>query len=189
MVAISGIDGGSVGDDRAGSAVPAAATSRLDVVALHREHFVHLTRLAAMLVGDRETAEDVVQDVFAAMQGRWRMFTSTEQALRYVRSSVINRARTVLRRRRTAARYRPDRPVDEAPAEQAALDRLRDGAVRQALEKLPLRQREIVLLRYLEELSIAETARVLGISSGAVKSSAGRAMRSLATMLGEDHDH
>lgn len=184
MTAIVGPDGDPV-DDRSD---PAVAVARcVDVATLHRDHFWHLTRLAAMLVGDRETAEDIVQDVFAAMQGRWRRFTDTERALRYVRASVINGSRSALRRRRTAARYRPGPPPDEAPAEQLALDRLRNNSVRHALASLPPRQREVILLRYLEDLSVAETARVLGISSGAVKSSTGRALQSLATILGADH--
>lgn len=188
MAAIYGTDGRPVGD-QPDPAVLATSASVVDATALHRKHFVHLTRMAAMLVGDRETAEDIVQDVFVAMQGRWRRFPDTDRALRYLRASVINGARTALRRRRTAMRYRPGPPPNEEPAERLALAHLRDGAVRDALARLPSRQREIILLRYLEDLSVAETARVLGISSGAVKSSAGRAMHSLASMLGADHDH
>lgn len=192
MAAIYGTDGEPADEGRM-PLVPARdgpdAVAQLDIAALHREHFWQLTRLAAMLVGDRETAEDVVQDVFVAMQGRWRRFADSERALRYLRVSVVNGARTVLRRRRTAAKYRPGPPADETPAEQQALARLRDGSVREALTQLLSRQREIILLRYLEGLSVAETARVLGISSGAVTSSAGRAMHSLAAMLGAHHDH
>jgi RNA polymerase sigma-70 factor (sigma-E family) len=188
VAAIYGSDGELVGD-RPDPAALAAAAPAVDVAALHREHFLHLTRLAAMLVGDRQTAEDIVQDVFAAMQGRWRRFSEPDRALRYLRASVINGARTALRRRRTAVRYQPDPPPDEAPADELALAHLRDRSVRDALARLPSRQQEVILLRYLEDLSVADTARALGISSGAVKSSAGRAMRSLAAMLGADHDH
>lgn len=143
-----------------------------DAVALYREHFLHLTRLAAMLVGDRESAEDVVQDVFERMHQR--RLSDPQRASRYLRVAVINGARSVLRRRRTAAGHQL-RPVGaERSAEQLALAGLRDGSVRAAVARLPRRQQEVILLRYLEDLSIAETARVLGISSGAVKASAGR---------------
>jgi RNA polymerase sigma-70 factor (sigma-E family) len=160
-----------------------------DPAALHREHYRHLTRLAAMLVGDRETAEDIVQDVFAGMQNRWRRLSDPALAERYLRTAVINGSRTALRRRRVAARHQPLPPPPEEGADQSTLARLRDRSVRAAVARLPRRQREVILLRYLEDLSVAETARVLGISGGAVKSSVGRALDSLATMLGDDDDH
>jgi RNA polymerase sigma-70 factor (sigma-E family) len=195
VAAIYGSDGEPVpelvGPDPS-AARRAAAGLVPDAAALHREHFLHLTRLAAMLVGDRETAEDIVQDVFVRMQGRWRRFPDTERALRYVRASVVNGARAALRRRRLAARTAAQHGSDTDPtgpaAEQLVLDGLRDGSVRAAVARLPRRQREVILLRYLEDLSIVETARVLGISGGAVKASAGRAMISLASMLGADRD-
>jgi RNA polymerase sigma-70 factor (sigma-E family) len=160
-----------------------------DPAALHREHYRHLTRLAAMLVGDRETAEDVVQDVFAGMQNRWRRLSDPALAERYLRTAVVNGARTALRRRRVVARHQPQPPPPEQGADQFTLARLRDGSVRAAVGRLPRRQREVILLRYLEDLSVAETARILGISTGAVKSSVGRALDSLATILGDHDDH
>lgn len=165
-----------------------ASVAGPDVAALYREHFLHLTRLAAMLVGDQESAEDIVQDVFARMHKRWRRLSDSTRAERYLRVAVINGARTVLRRRRVAVRLLPNPPDDEKPAEQLALAGLKARSVRAAVAKLPARQQEVILLRYLEDLSITETARVLGISSGAVKASAGRAMTNLATILGDDDD-
>lgn len=159
-----------------------------DVAALYREHFFHLTRLAAMLVGDQTGAEDIVQDVFAHMHKRWRRLSDPTRAERYLRVAVINGARTVMRRRHVADRHIPDPPDDVQPAEQLALADLQARSIRAAVAKLPGRQQEVILLRYLEDLSITETARVLGISSGAVKASAGRAMTNLATILGKDHD-
>lgn len=189
MAAIFSSDDGSVAR-RPGSelADSVAAEALPDAETLYRRHYLHLTRLAAMLVGDRETAEDVVQDVFARMQRRrWRL-SDPQRAERYLRVAVINGARTVLRRRRTAARHQPERPSTEQPAERSVLDRLRDDTVRAAVASLPARQQQVILLRYLEDLSIAETARVLGISGAAVKASTGRAMTSLATSLGADDD-
>lgn len=194
MAALFGTDGapasGPVEPDGFVEVVPArASAAHPDPAALHQRHFLHLTRLAAMLVGDRETAEDVVQDVFAGMQRRWPRLSDPARAEAYLRAAVINGARTVLRRRRTATRHRPESPRTEQPAEDIALDRLRDGSVRAAVARLPRRQQEIILLRYLEDLSIVQTARVLGISQGAVKSSAGRALASLAALLGAEHDN
>src|SRR5690348_8519789 len=71
------------------------------VAALFRTHRLGLVRLAVLLVDDRETAEDVVQDAFAALHRRWGSLTSEDAALAYLRTCVVNRSRSVLRRRRT----------------------------------------------------------------------------------------
>jgi RNA polymerase sigma-70 factor (sigma-E family) len=159
-----------------------------DPVVLHRTYYVSLVRLAVVLVGDRETAEDVVQDVFARMQGRWFRLRDPEKAIRYLRISVVNEARSVLRHRRVVTAVPPD-PLDSEPAaEEHALRRMVWRDVRAAISALPRRQREVIVLRYVEGLSIVETARVLRISHGAVKSSAGRAMASLAKALGASNE-
>lgn len=159
-----------------------SATGILTPAELYRMHYVGLLRLAAMLVGDRETGEDIVQDVFARMQGR--SLKEPDKAIRYLRISVVNAARSALRHRGTVARHTESEPAASPAAEHDALRRLTHQAVRRAVDALPRRQREVVILRYLEELSVAETARILRITSGAVKASAGRAMATLATTVG-----
>src|SRR5437868_6387570 len=80
-----------------------AHTSDADaaVAALFSAHRLHLVRLALLLVDDLETAEDVVQDAFAAVHRRWSAIAAPEAALGYLRTSVVNGSRSVLRRRRT----------------------------------------------------------------------------------------
>lgn len=126
MAAIFGSDEGPLDNrPRSDAVADAGADAVPDAGDLYRRHYLHLTRLAAMVVGDRETAEDVVQDVFARMQRRWRRLSDPQRAERYLRAAVVNGARSVLRRRRVAARHQPDRPGSEQPAELSALDRLR----------------------------------------------------------------
>ncbi len=160
----------------------------VDPSALYRSHCLRLVRLAAMLVGDQETAEDIVQDVFARLHDRWRRFRGSDQALRYVRACVLNGARSTLRRRRTENRHRSESAPNEPSAERLALTRLREATVRQTVMRLPRRQQEVILLRYLEDMSVVETARTLRISQAAVKSSTSRAMKSLAVMLGAEQN-
>src|SRR5947209_3333723 len=87
------------------------------VAELYRTRRLGLVRLAVLLVDDQETAEDVVQDAFAGLHRRWASLASTDAAVGYLRTSVVNGARTVLRRRRTVrAHRRTDEPVSGPPA-------------------------------------------------------------------------
>lgn len=151
---------------------------------LFREHRLHLVRLALLLVDDRQTAEDVVQDAFAALHRRWGSLGAPDAALGYLRTSVVNGSRSILRRRRTVRGYRwPDAAAAE-PADAAALRDERHREVLAALRRLPRRQREVIVLRYWAELPEAEIAAALGISVGAVKSTASRGRDAIAALLG-----
>lgn len=149
----------------------------------HRRHWLSLVRLAGALTGDRQAAEDVVQDVMIRMHERWHRFDDEDVALVYVRAAVVNGSRSHLRtllRRRSLPTVK-DEPVQ--PADQAVLARLDSERVQRAVARLPRRQREVVVLRYLCELSVRETAATLGITESAVKASASRAFTTLATRL------
>lgn len=162
------------------------------VEALYAAHWRQLVRLSVLLVRDVGTAEEVVQDAFVAMHGRWRRLRDPDKALAYLRQSVVNRSRSVLRHRTVVDRHAArDRPPDPAPAADGpALVRDRRDAVLDAMRALPQRQREVLALRYYLDLSEADIADTLGISRGAVKSHASRgsaALRSLlAPLEGED---
>jgi RNA polymerase sigma-70 factor (sigma-E family) len=157
------------------------------ISALFRQHHGDLVRLAVLLVGDQPTAEDVVQDVYASVHARWTLLPARDSGLAYVRVAVLNRCRSVLRRRGVAGRVLSSRAAEEtlASAEHEAIlseDRRR---VLQALARLPYRRREVLVLRYYLDLSEAEIADVLGISPGTVKSTAARGLAALARALGE----
>jgi RNA polymerase sigma-70 factor (sigma-E family) len=153
------------------------------VTALYSEHYRSLVRLAALLVRDISTAEEVVQDSFVAMHHGWRRLRDNEKALSYLRQSVVNRSRSVLRHRVVVDRNAPKPPPDMPSAEHGAITLLERSAVVSALRTLPPRQREALVLRYYGDLSEAQIACAMGISKGAVKSHTARAMIALRSVL------
>lgn len=156
------------------------------VTAIYSEHYRSLVRLAAFLVRDNATAEEVVQDSFVAMHGAWRRLRDTDKALSYLRQSVVNRSRSVLRHRIVVDKNTPKPPPDMPSAEHGAIIQLERSAVVTALRALPERQREALVLRYYGDMSEAQIASVMGISRGAVKSHTARAMSALRTVLERD---
>jgi RNA polymerase sigma-70 factor (sigma-E family) len=156
------------------------------VIELYSEHYRALVRLAALLVRDKPTAEEVVQDSFVAMHGGWQRLRDTEKALAYLRQSVVNRSRSVLRHRTVVDKNLQKAPPDMPSAEHGALVLLERSAVVAALRGLPERQREAIVLRYYGDLSEAEIATAMGISRGAVKSHTARGMTALRTALEQE---
>ena len=156
---------------------------------LYAAHWRSLVRLAVLLVRDTGTAEDVVQDAFIAMHGRWTKLRGPDRALAYLRQSVVNGSRSVLRHRKVVDRHTRRTaampPADEPGADLPVTDRARRAAVLHALAALPVRQREVLALRYYLDLSEAEIADALGISRGAVKSHASRGAAALRLLLAD----
>lgn len=146
---------------------------------LYAAHRLALVRLAVLLVDDVASAEDVVQDAFAALTRRPDAVRDPSKALAYLRVSVVNTARSALRRRRTARAYVPPHDGSPPTPEDAAVLAEEHREVIAALHRLAPRQREVLVLRYWSDLSEAEIARTLGISRGTVKSTASRALVAL----------
>lgn len=153
------------------------------VTTMYSTHYRSLVRLAALLVRDTATAEEVVQDSFIAMHSSWRRLRDSDKALSYLRQSVVNRSRSVLRHRMVVDKNAPKPAPDMPSAEQGALSLLERSAVVSALRELPPRQREALVLRYYGDLSEAQIASAMGISRGAVKSHTARAIAALRTVL------
>ena len=170
-------------------AFPVSGTARAEwsadraVVELYSQHYRALVRLAALLVRDTQTAEEVVQDSFVAMHEGWQRLRDTEKALAYLRQAVVNRSRSVLRHRTVVDKNLQKAPPDMPSAEHGALVLLERSAVVAALRHLPDRQREAIVLRYYADLSEAEIATAMGISRGAVKSHTSRGMAALRAAL------
>ena len=156
------------------------------VAALYAERYRSLVRLAALLVGDMATAEEVVQDSFVALHANWRRVRDVGKAAGYLRQCVVNRSHSVLRHQvvvdRSVLQPLPDMPSAEAEA----MKLLSRSAVITALQGLSPRQREALVLRYYAGLSEAQIASTMGISKGAVKSNVSRAMSALRAMLAEE---
>src|SRR5215471_14461203 len=169
--------------DTALGSVPADWDADRAVTALYSSHYRSLVRLAALLVRDVATAEEVVQDSFVAMHGGWRRLRDSDKALSYLRQSVVNRSRSVLRHRVVVDRNAPKPAPDMPSAEHGAIVLLERSAVVSALRTLPPRQREALVLRYYGDMSEAQIASVMGISRGAVKSHTARAMSALRSVL------
>ena len=156
------------------------------LTALFRERHLELIRMALFIVGDQPTAEDVVQDAFAALHRRIDRLADPQNALPYIRTSVINGCRAVHRRRAIARRFGGDYEPPIWSAESAALLGEDRREVFLALRSLPRRRREALVLRYYLDLSEGEIAEVMGVSRGTVKSTTSRALAALATKLGEE---
>lgn len=138
-----------------------------------------LRRTAFVILRNWHSAEDATQMAFAKLYVAWpRVRPETREA--YARKTVVNEALTMLRRRR------PETLTDAVPEHRsssgAADSPLDVGA---ALGLLPGRQRAIVALRFLDDLSVAEVARILGIAEGTVKSQTSRALETLRSHLPE----
>jgi RNA polymerase sigma-70 factor (sigma-E family) len=156
------------------------------VTELYSLHYRALVRLAALLVRDTGTAEEVVQDSFVAMHGGWQRLRDAEKALAYLRQAVVNRSRSVLRHRTVVDKNLQKAPPDMPSAEHGAMVLLERHAVVVALRHLPERQREAIVLRYYADLSEAEIAAAMKISRGAVKSHTARGMTALRAALEQE---
>jgi RNA polymerase sigma-70 factor (sigma-E family) len=156
---------------------------RAAVTALFHSHSRSLVRLAALLVDDPETAEDVVQEAYISLYRHWPRVRDPGAALGYLRTATLNLSRTRIRRRIRERLFTMDEPQPVAPADTGALGRDATETVMRALAQLPRRQREVVVLRYYEDLSEAQIATALGITPGSVKQHASRALAALSRRL------
>lgn len=168
--------------DTAGEHPDPGAVSRLDQLYYHRR--LALVRLALLLVDDLPTAEDVVQDAFVATLRRHGPYLAgVEDPEAYLRTSVVNAARSVLRRRKTVRAQAPEPEQRIPPPDDEVLLAEEHREVLVALHLLTRRQREVLVLRYWSLLTEAQIAATLGLSRGTVKSTASRALDALSRHL------
>lgn len=151
------------------------------LAALYRNSYPDLVRLAAFLLGSVAAAEDVTQEAFVRLASRYT--GPDEYGVGYLRRTVVNLARSSWRRHRVARRAMPKlvaglELVDDP--NRSYFDRL---AIVEALRCLPQRQKEVIVLRYYESMTEAETASLLGISIGSVKSTGARGLKNLKQRL------
>ena len=167
---------------RVGGARAAKADERAEVLdALFRTHCASLVRLALVLLGNREEAEEVVQDAFVSLHRNWSGLRDTGAAGAYLRSAFVrfcrSRQRRFMRARRATTRLAPV-PTDGGLEDLAVGS---DEAVRvaAAVRALPTRQREVVVARYYLGFTEAQTAQLLQVGLGTVKRHGHRAMATL----------
>jgi RNA polymerase sigma-70 factor (sigma-E family) len=146
-------------------------------------HHGELSRLAYLLTGDSDAADDLAADALVAMWHQWDRVRAADHPAAYARGVVTNlarsRIRSLVRERRRVALFWGQRSerVDD-PDVPAVLD------VREALRRLPFRKRACVVLRHAFDMSEKETAVTLGISVGTVKSQTSRGIAELEKLLG-----
>lgn len=151
--------------------------------AAYEEHYVPLLRLCVLLCGDRQVAEDLVQDAYVKIAPRIHE-VAPPQLRPYLRRIAVNlwknRLRSLTRERRATERSVTPPPTASANHEERAL-------LRSAVLRLPRRQRACVVLRYYEDLPERDVASLLGCSIGTVKSQTSRALARLRKEFeGED---
>jgi RNA polymerase sigma-70 factor (sigma-E family) len=177
MVAVPTTDGAGVS--------PTPVPDDAALTALYDTHRAGLVRLALLLTDDLAAAEDVVQDAFLGLRGRWAAVDPAARGA-YLRTAVVNGTHSLHRRLRTARRFLRVGEPAAAPADLAVLLADEHRQVVAALRTLPRRQREVLVLRYWADLGEAAIAETLGISRGTVKSTAARGLAALEKKLGND---
>lgn len=155
--------------------------------ALYRAHAAEALRLGYLLTGDRILADDLVQDAFVRVLGRFHDLRNKDAFWWYLRRTIVNLSSSTFRRRRVERAWlSSQRPDETAPAHGSDLgerDRLR-----RALMKLRPEQRAAIVLRFYEDLSEADTAEALGVPLGTVKSTVSRALERLRRELPDDSE-
>jgi RNA polymerase sigma-70 factor (sigma-E family) len=156
---------------------------------LYREHAEQAMRLAYLLTGDRVLAEDLVQEAFVRVAGRFAHLRDPDAFGAYLRRSVVNLANSHFRRRRVERAYLSRATSDSSigagigPAGPSVEDR---DQLWHALGRLPQRQRAAIVLRYYEDLSEARIAELLRCRPGTVKSLLSRGLEAMRTDIGGD---
>ena len=175
---------GSAGQGSA-PAGPARQTAEADlaITAMYDTEYRSLVRMSALLLGDVGSAEEIVQDSFIATRAAWHGLHDIDKGTHYLRRTVMNRSRSLLRHRAVVEKHMSTSEPDMPSAEQAAITRLERAAVIAALRTLPTRQREALVLKFYLGLSEAEVAAAMRISEGAVKSHTARAKAALRSRL------
>ncbi|MEU0597293.1 SigE family RNA polymerase sigma factor [Streptomyces sp. NPDC006393] len=164
-----------------GTVVDGAA--RAEFHAFFERHYAELARLAHLLTGEPDAADDLAADALLALWHRWDRVRAAGHPVAYARGVVANLARTRIRsavreRRRVALFFSQRGERTEDPDVAGVVD------VQEALRRLPFRKRACVVLRHAFDLSEKDTALALGVSVGTVKSQTSKGMAELHRLLG-----
>ncbi|RKN43091.1 SigE family RNA polymerase sigma factor [Streptomyces hoynatensis] len=149
----------------------------------YRAHYRSLLGLAALLLDDTASCEDVVQEAFIRVHSARSRVRDPEKTLAYLRQTVVNLSRSTLRRRILGLKLLTKPLPDMASAEEGAYEQLERADLIKAMRGLQRRQREVLVLRYFADMTEAEVARTLGISAGSVKAYGSRGIAALRAAL------
>ncbi|MFJ5138129.1 SigE family RNA polymerase sigma factor [Streptomyces sp. NPDC088707] len=163
---------------------PAAGTTVDHLTETYRAHYRSLLGLAALLLDDTASCEDVVQEAFIRVHSARKRVREPEKTLAYLRQTVVNLSRSALRRRILGLKLLSKPMPDMASAEEGAYDQLEREDLIKAMRGLQRRQREVLALRYFSDMTEVQVAEALGISLGSVKAYGSRGIASLRVAMG-----
>ncbi|RBM19626.1 SigE family RNA polymerase sigma factor [Streptomyces sp. PT12] len=173
------------GEDAADDAMSevAAGTTIDFLTETYRAHYRSLLGLAALLLDDTASCEDVVQEAFIRVHSARNRVRDQEKTLAYLRQTVVNLSRSTLRRRILGLKLLSKPLPDMASAEEGAYEQLERADLIKAMRGLQRRQREVLVLRYFVDMTEAEVAKTLGISAGSVKAYGSRGIAALRVAM------
>lgn len=172
--------------ESAEKAVPAevvAGTTVDHLTATYQAHYRSLLGLAALLLDDTASCEDVVQEAFIRVHSARNRVRDREKTLAYLRQTVVNLSRSALRRRILGLKLLSKPMPDMASAEEGAYDQLERDDLIKAMRGLQRRQREVLVLRYFADMTESQVAETLGISLGSVKAYGSRGIAALRVAM------
>ncbi|WP_391858270.1 SigE family RNA polymerase sigma factor [Streptomyces silvisoli] len=157
----------------------AAGTTVDHLTETYRAHYRSLLGLAALLLDDTASCEDVVQEAFIRVHSARSRVREPEKTLAYLRQTVVNLSRSTLRRRILGLKLLSKPMPDMASAEEGAYEQLERDQLIRSMRGLQRRQREVLVLRYFADMTEAQVAETLGISVGSVKAYGSRGIAAL----------
>ena len=161
--------------------LPGRPPSDADYTEFVHASWASLYRTAYLLLGDHAEAEDLTQTALAKTYAAWNRVRDLNAAPGYARAALVNTATSWFRKKS----WRNERPTDVLPESATHHDPSDRPAIVTALAQLAPRQRAVIVLRYFDDLSVAQTATALGCSEGTVKSQTSDALARLRTLLGD----
>ncbi|MFH7595361.1 SigE family RNA polymerase sigma factor [Streptomyces racemochromogenes] len=175
---------GAVAADAAADAPPVVAGTTVDhLTETYQAHYRSLLGLAALLLDDTASCEDVVQEAFIRVHSARNRVRDRDKTLAYLRQTVVNLSRSALRRRILGLKLLSKPMPDMASAEEGAYDQLERDDLIKAMRGLQRRQREVLVLRYFADMTEAQVAETLGISLGSVKAYGSRGIAALRVAM------
>jgi RNA polymerase sigma-70 factor (sigma-E family) len=173
----------ATGDGEGTDPAMAVGTTVDHLTETYRAHYRALLGLAALLLDDTASCEDVVQEAFIRVHSARSRVRDPEKTLAYLRQTVVNLSRSALRRRIIGLKLLSKPMPDMASAEEGAYELLERDQLKAAMRRLQRRQREVLVLRYFADMTEAQVAETLGISLGSVKAYGSRGIAALRVAM------
>ncbi|MFJ5633827.1 SigE family RNA polymerase sigma factor [Streptomyces goshikiensis] len=163
--------------------VVVAGTTVDHLTETYQAHYRSLLGLAALLLDDTASCEDVVQEAFIRVHSARNRVRDRDKTLAYLRQTVVNLSRSALRRRILGLKLLSKPMPDMASAEEGAYDQLERDDLIKAMRGLQRRQREVLVLRYFADMTESQVAETLGVSLGSVKAYGSRGIAALRVAM------